>query len=215
MDTLSKVVEVAVPMRDNGSVIVPSNLVVDLVSVDDTDTIVGVVSDFSSGESNTIAGNNQIARASAAIKALLLKHGKTSYVWYNSVRLGFLPVYCEQNIVEVETANKAWARLLEKANFEIPKADNKKAVEEAKRKEAIKKRMESVADLDGALATAFAKKDETELALLLKEEKRRNADKNKGKIEALKPLKDEIREALKLCNNEKSLKSALNVLLGK
>ena len=75
--------------------------------------------------------------------------------------------------------------------------------------------MESVADLEGALATAFAKKDETELALLLKEEKRRNADKNKGKIEALKPLKDEIREALKLCNNEKSLKSALNVLLGK
>ena len=163
----------------------------------------------------SIAGNNQIARASAAIKALLLKHGKTSYVWYNSVRLGFLPVYCEQNIVEVETANKAWARLLDKANFEIPKADNKKAVEEAKCKEAIKKRMESVADLEGVLATAFAKKDETELALLLKEEKRRNADKNKGKIEALKPLKDEIREALKLCNNEKSLKSALNVLLGK
>ena len=72
--------------------------------------------------------------------------------------------------------------------------------------------MESIPDLKKAMADAMASGNIEIIPALAKEAGRRKAQENQGAIEALKPLKDEIRKQLSACNNKALLDKVAKLL---
>jgi hypothetical protein len=205
-------------VRSNGAVIVPT-LTLDAVIAegltgDDRQVISESVSTFRSGEAQAIAGSNAVMSASADIASLLKSKGDKPipFAWFEAIRNNWEGVYVLAQKCEVGVANRAWNRLLEKTDVVKPKADNPKAVAMQKKREEEKKKMEAIPDLKKAMADAMAKGDLELIPALAKEAGRRKAMENQGAIEALKPLKDEIRKQIAACNNKAVLEKIAKLL---
>ena len=216
LNALSSVADSLV--RSNGAVIVPT-LTLDAVIAegltgDDRQVISESVSTFRSGEAQAIAGSNAVMSASADIASLLKSKGDKPipFAWFEAIRNNWEGVYVLAQKCEVGVANRAWNRLLEKTDVVKPKADNPKAVAMQKKREEEKKKMEAIPDLKKAMANAMASGDLDLIPALAKEATRRKAMENQGAIEALKPLKDEIRKQIAACNNKAVLEKIAKLL---
>jgi hypothetical protein len=128
------------------------------------------------------------------------------------VRNNWEGVYVLAQKCEAPVANRAWNRLLEKTAVVKPKSDDAKAIAQAKKRAEEAKKMEAIPDIKKAMADAMVKGDMDLVPLLAKESKRRKALDEQGAIEALKPLKDEIRKQLSACNNKTILDKVAKLL---
>lgn len=207
-------------VRSNGAVIVPAfkldSAISEALSGEDRGIISESVNTFRSGEAQAIAGSNAVQMASADIASLLrsksAKDKPIPFAWFEAVRLNWEGVYAKAQKCEVSVANRAWSRLMEKTDIVKPKADNPKALAMQKKREEEKAKMESIPDLKRAMADAMAQGNLEIIPALAKEAGRRKAQENQGAIEALKPLKDEIRKQLSACNNKALLEKIAKLL---
>jgi len=205
-------------VRSNGAVIVPAfkldSAISEALTGEDRGIISESVSTFRSGEAQAIAGSNAVQSASADIASLLKSKGDKviPFAWFEAVRNNWEGVYALAQKCDVAVANRAWNRLLEKTDVVKPKADNPKAIAMQKKREEEKKKMEAIPDLKKAMAEAMASGNLEVIPALAKEAGRRKAQENQGAIEALKPLKDEIRKQLSACNNKALLDKVAKLL---
>lgn len=205
-------------VRENGAVIVPAfqldSVVSEALSGDDRGIISESVNTFRSGEAQAIAGSNAVMSASADIASLLKSKGDKviPFAWFEAVRNNWEGVYAKAQKCEVGVANRAWNRLMEKTDVVKPKADNAKAQAMQKKRDEEKAKMVAIPDLKKAMAEAMSSGNIELIPALAKEAGRRKAQENQGAIEALKPLKDEIRKQLSACNNKAILDKIAKLL---
>ena len=205
-------------VRSNGAVIVPAfkldSVISEVLTSDERGLIFDCVDTFRNGEAQATAGSNAVQMASADIASLLKSKGDKPipYKWFEAVRNNWEGVYAMKQKCEVPVANRAWNRLLEKTTVVKPKSDDAKAIAQAQKREAEKKKMEAIPDLKRAMADAMAQGDMDIIPALAKEAGRRKAQENQGAIEALKPLKDEIRKQLSACHNKALLEKIAKLL---
>ena len=204
-------------VRSNGSVVPEFTLdavIAEGLTGDDREIICESVAVFRDGEAQAIAGSNAVMTASADIASLLKSKGDKviPFAWFEAVRNNWEGVYAKAQKCDVPVANRAWNRLLEKTDVVKPKADNPKAVAMQKKREEEKAKMQAIPDLKKAMAEAMSSGDLELIPALAKEATRRKAQENQGAIEALKPLKDEIRKQLSACNNKTILEKIAKLL---
>ena len=205
-------------VRSNGAVIVNpfklDSVISEALTGDDRQVISESVSTFRSGEAQAIAGSNAVQMASADIASLLKSKGDKPipFAWFEAIRNNWEGVYVLAQKCEVGVANRAWNRLLEKTDVVKPKADNPKAVAMQKKRDEEKAKMVAIPDLKKAMADAMASGNIEIIPALAKEASRRKAQENQGAIEALKPLKDEIRKQLSACHNKALLEKIAKLL---
>jgi hypothetical protein len=215
--SLSVVVDSLV--RSNGSVVPEFKLdavISEALTGEDRGIISESVNTFRSGEAQAIAGSNAVMSASADIASLLKSKSEKDkaipFAWFEAVRNNWEGVYAKAQKCDVAVANRAWSRLMEKTDIVKPKADNPKAIAMQKKREEEKKKMEAIPDLKKAMAEAMASGNIELIPALAKEAGRRKAQENQGAIEALKPLKEEIRKQLSACNNKALLEKVAKLL---
>lgn len=205
-------------VRENGAVIVPpfklDSVISEVLTGDDREIISESVSNFREGEALSTAGSNRVQSSATEISTLLKSKGgkPIPYKWFEAVRLNWEGVYVMAQKCEVPVANRAWNRLLEKTAVVKPKSDDAKAVAMQKKREEEKKKMEAIPDLKKAMAEAMASGNLEVIPALAKEAGRRKAQENQGAIEALKPLKEEIRKQLSACHNKALLEKIAKLL---
>lgn len=205
-------------VRSNGSVIVPpfklDSVISEVLTGDDREIISESVSNFREGEALSTAGSNKVQSSATEISTLLKSKGDKPipYKWFEMVRNNWEGVYVLAQKCEAPVANRAWNRLLEKTAVVKPKSDDAKAIAQAKKRAEEAKKMEAIPDIKKAMADAMVKGDMDLVPLLAKESKRRKALDEQGAIEALKPLKDEIRKQLSACNNKTILDKVAKLL---
>jgi hypothetical protein len=102
-----------------------------------------------------------------------------------------------------ETAGRAFNRYFEMTDLEIPLSNEAEAVRKREAKAKKEAEMKAIPDLGKAIADAVAVMDFDKAKKLKAEETRRKTEEIKGKNQALeaelKPVKDAIRDELKLC----------------
>jgi hypothetical protein len=115
-----------------------------------------------------------------------------------------------------ETAGRAFNRYFAMTNLEIPLSNEAEAVRKREAKEKAKAEMEKIADLPKAIQEAVAVMDFDTAKKLKAEETRRKTEAIKGKNQALeaelKPIKDSIRDELKLCLDKATLVKVVELL---
>ena len=111
-----------------------------------------------------------------------------------------------------ESAGKAFNRYYEKTGLDIPKATDPKSIARQKQREEKRKKLEAVPDIKQAIADAVAVAD-FDLAKQLKgEADRRATEANKDKFKALEPIKQSIKDELKLCADKALLEKIVDML---
>ena len=186
---------------------------VDVVDVLDGDSMTQLLESakgFISGEKDVVAGQNRIMSAGVEVRSVLEQCKPLTYAWFETVRKQWGEYYMKSTGFNQVACDTAWSRFMPVIGIEKPKAGGK-AKEGAEKRDAEAKRLQSIADLDKAMAVAVKSKDHKEVASLAKEAERRGKVADTEKVTALKPLKDQIRTALTNCNN----KAVLQVVLGK
>jgi hypothetical protein len=118
-----------------------------------------------------------------------------------------------------ETAGRAFNRYFAMTDLEIPLSDAPDAVRKREDKAKREAEMKAIPDLDKAIADAVAVMDFTKAGKLKAEVVRRKTEEIKGKNQALeaelKPIKDSIRDELKLCLDKATLVKVVELLRGK
>jgi hypothetical protein len=176
--------------------------------------LVEAVKGFVEGEKNTTLGNNQILTAGVDVKAVMEQVKPLTYEWFMTVSGYWKEQYMKRTGFNQAHADTAWNRFLPAVGVEKPKAKGK-AKEVAEKREAESKRLQAIPDIKKAMAVAFKAGNNTEVQALAGEAKRREKLAEDGAVSELKPLKDQIREALKACNNKHTLQLVLGKLQGK
>lgn len=115
-----------------------------------------------------------------------------------------------------KSAERAFNRYFAMTDLEIPKSDDPDAVRKREAKEKREAEMKAIPDLNKAIADAVALMDFDRAKKLKAEETRRKtaevADKNKALEAELKPIKDAIRDELKLCLDKATLVRVIDLL---
>ena len=204
-------------VRDNGSFVLTAKadpVIGEALTGEDRGVISDSVNTFRSGEAQAIAGSNAVMSASADIASLLKSKADKviPFAWFEAVRNNWEGVYAKAQKCEVSVANRAWSRLMEKTDIVKPKADSPKAVAMQKKREEEKAKMVAIPDLKKAMAEAMASGNIEIIPALAKEAGRRKAQENQGAIEALKPLKEEIRKQINACHNKALLEKIAKLL---
>jgi hypothetical protein len=210
-NTANTVVESTVRGLQSFALVPPKQTeAVDVLDGEGMAKLVESVKGFIEGEKSKTQGENQILVAGADVKSLMDQVKPLTYDWFMTVSGYWKEQYMKRTSFAQSAADMAWSRFLPAVGVEKPKAGGVAAKRAAER-EAEGNRLKAIADLDKAMAVAVKSKDHDEIALLAKEASRRGKVQDTEKVTALKPLKDQIREALKACNN----KAVLQVVLGK
>jgi hypothetical protein len=118
-----------------------------------------------------------------------------------------------------ETAGRAFNRYFAMTDLAIPLSDEPDAVRKREAKAKREAEMQAIPDLHKAIADAVAVMDFDKAKKLKAEETRRKTEEVKGKNQALeaelKPIKDSIRDELKLCLDKATLVKVVEMLRGK
>ena len=115
-----------------------------------------------------------------------------------------------------ETAGRAFNRYFAMTNLEIPLSNEAEAVRKREAKAKKEAEMKAIPDLGKAIQEAVAVMDFDTAKKLKAEETRRKTEEIKGKNQALeaelKPIKDSIRDELKLCMDKATLVKVVELL---
>jgi hypothetical protein len=176
--------------------------------------LVEAVKGFVEGEKNTTLGSNQILTAGVDVKAVMEQVKPLTYEWFMTVSGYWKEQYMKRTGFSQANADTAWNRFLPAVGVERPKAGGV-AAKRAGEREAEATRLKAIPDVKKAMAVAFKAGDNKEVEALAKEARRRDALVEVDAVTELKPLKDQIREALKACNNKNTLQLVLGKLQGK
>jgi hypothetical protein len=188
--------------------------VVDVLEGESMSKLQGAVRGFVEGEKAKTQGENQILTAGVDVKLIMDQVKPLNYEWFTTVSDYWKAQYMKRTGFNQAAADMAWSRFLPAVGVEKPKAGGK-AKEVAEKREIESKRLQAIPDVKKAMAVAFKAGDNKEIEALAKEAKRRDALADVGAVTELKPLKDQIREALKACNNKHTLQLVLGKLQGK
>jgi hypothetical protein len=188
--------------------------VVDVLEGESMSKLQEAVRGFVEGEKAKTQGENQILTAGVDVKLIMDQVKPLSYEWFTTVSDYWKAQYMKRTGFNQAAADMAWSRFLPAVGVEKPKAGGK-AKEVAEKREIESKRLQAIPDVKKAMAVAFKAGDNKEIEALAKEAKRREALVEVDAVTALKPLKDQIREALKACNNKHTLQLVLGKLQGK
>jgi hypothetical protein len=205
-------------VRENGAVIVPEfkldSVVFEALTSEDRGLILDSVETFRDGEAQATAGSNAVMLASADIASLLKSKAEKviPYKWFEAVRNNWEGVYAMKQKCEAPVANRAWNRLLEKTTIVKPKSDDAKAIAQAKKRADEEAKMQAIPDLKKAMAEAMMNGDMAIIPALSKEVTRRKGLLEKDAIDALKPLKEEIRKQINACHNKALLEKVAKLL---
>jgi hypothetical protein len=187
---------------------------VDVLEGEGMSKLVEAVKGFVDGEKNTTLGNNQILTAGVDVKAVMDQVKPLTYEWFMTVSGYWKEQYMKRTGFSSANADTAWNRFLPAVGVERPKAGGVAAKRAAER-EVEANRLKAIPDVKKAMAVAFKAGDNKEVEALAKEATRRANLEEAGAVTELKPLKDQIREALKACNNKHTLQLVLGKLQGK
>jgi len=117
-----------------------------------------------------------------------------------------------------ETAGRAWNRYFAMTDLTIPLSDEPDAIRKREAKAKKEAELKAIPDLGKAIQDAVALMDFDTAKKLKAEETRRKTEEIKGKNQALeaelKPIKESIREELKLCMNKATLVKVVELLRG-
>ena len=217
--------------NSQGSVVPAVILANELLGESDRSVLAGIASDWSDGEGKEQAGKALLNQASIRLSALLKRNGVDavtklpSFAWYTEVANAFKSEYMAYEGLEEfqrNTADKAWSRAYERSGFNsVPKATNKKAIEEAERKAKIKLAKDQAVgkalsdakqDVQQAIANTTAKGDYATLELLIAKAKADGKANDKKANEALAPQKEAIIKSIRSCNNKATLDKIAKLL---
>jgi hypothetical protein len=187
---------------------------VDVLEGEGMSKLVEAVKGFVSGEKAKTQGENQILTAGVDVRSVMSQVKPLTYEWFMTVSGYWKEQYMKSTGFNAAAADMAWSRFMPAVGVEKPKAGGK-AKEVAEKREAEANRLKAIPDIKKAMAVAFKSGDNKEIENLAKEAKRREALAESGAVTELKPLKDQIREALKTCNNKHTLQLVLGKLQGK
>ena len=217
--------------NSQGSVVPVVVLANEVVTDSDKSVLASIASDWSDGEGKENAGKALLNQCAVKLSALLKRNGVDavtklpSFAWYSDVRSVFVSEFMAYEGLEEfqkNTADKAWSRAYERAGFNaVPKATNKKAVEEAERKAKIKLAKDQAVgkalsdakqDVTQAIANANAANDYDLVEFLTAKAKAESKVIEKKAGEALKPQKEELCKAIRSCNNKATLDKIAKLL---
>ena len=187
---------------------------VDVLEGEGMSKLVEAVKGFVDGEKAKTQGENQILTAGVDVKSVMDQVKPLTYEWFMTVSGYWKEQYMKRTGFNSAAADTAWNRFMPAVGVEKPKAGGK-AKEVAEKREAEANRLKAIPDVKKAMAVAFKSGDNVEIEALAKEAKRRANLEEAGAVTELKPLKDQIREALKACNNKHTLQLVLGKLQGK
>ena len=214
-NVVSPVVESTVRGLQSFALVPPKQSdVVDVLEGVGMTKLVEAVKGFVEGEKAKTQGENQILSAGVDVKSVMDQVKPLTYEWFMTVSGYWKEQYMKRTGFATSAADMAWSRFLPAVGVERPKAKGKAADVAAKR-EAEANRLKAIADIDKAMAVAVKSKNHDEITALAGEAKRRDKLAETGAVTELKPLKDQIREALKACNNKHTLQLVLGKLQGK
>jgi hypothetical protein len=187
---------------------------VDVLEGEGMSKLVEAVKGFVEGEKAKTQGENQILTAGVDVRSVMDQVKPLTYAWFMTVSGYWKEQYMKRTGFNSAAADTAWNRFMPAVGVERPKAPGK-AAEVAAKREAEASRLKAIPDIKKAMAVAFKSGDNVEIEALAKEAKRRANLEEAGAVTELKPLKDQIREALKACNNKHTLQLVLGKLQGK
>jgi hypothetical protein len=214
-NVVSPVVESTVRGLQSFALVPPKQSeVVDVLEGVGMTKLVEAVKGFVEGEKAKTQGENQILSAGVDVKSVMDQVKPLTYEWFMTVSGYWKEQYMKRTGFAQSAADMAWSRFLPAVGVERPKATGV-AAKRASEREAEAVRLKAIPDVKKAMAVAFKAGDNKEIEALAKEAKRREALAENGAVTELKPLKDQIREALKACNNKHTLQLVLGKLQGK
>ena len=214
-NVVSPVVESTVRGLQSFALVPPKQSdVVDVLEGESMSKLQEAVKGFVEGEKAKTQGENQILTAGVDVKSVMDQVKPLTYEWFMTVSGYWKEQYMKRTGFATSAADMAWSRFLPAVGVERPKAKGKAADVAAKR-EAESARLKAIPDIKKAMAVAFKNGDNKEVQALASEASRRDKLAEDGAITELKPLKDQIREALKACNNKHTLQLVLGKLQGK
>ena len=187
---------------------------VDVLEGEGMSKLAEAVKGFVEGEKAKTLGENQILTAGVDVKSVMDQVKPLTYEWFMTVSGYWKEQYMKRTGFNSSAADVAWNRFMPAVGVERPKAGGK-AKEVAEKREAEANRLKAIPDVKKAMAVAFKSGDTKEVEALAKEAQRREKQEEAGAVTELKPLKDQIREALKACNNKHTLQLVLGKLQGK
>jgi hypothetical protein len=187
---------------------------VDVLEGEGMSKLVEAVKGFVEGEKAKTQGENQILTAGVDVRSVMDQVKPLTYAWFMTVSGYWKEQYMKRTGFNQAAADVAWNRFMPAVGVERPKAVGKAADVAAKR-EVEANRLKAIPDVKKAMAVAFKSGDLKEVEALAKEASRRDKLAETGAVVELKPLKDQIREALKACNNKHTLQLVLGKLQGK
>lgn len=150
-------------------------------------------------------GSTQVEKSGVLITVVNFDH-------YNQFGNIFKLEWAKIRACTPDSAQKAFNRYYERTGLDIPTATNPKSIARQKQREEKAKKLQAIPDVNKAIADAVAVMD-FDLAKELKaESKRRANEQNKDLFKALEPLKQSIKDELKLCADKALLEKIVTML---
>ena len=150
-------------------------------------------------------GSTQVQKGSVLVTVVNFDH-------YNQFGNVFKNEWVKIRSCTPESAQKAFNRYYEKTGLDIPKATDPKSIARQKQREEKAKKLQAIPDVAKAIDDAVALMD-FDLAKELKAENaRRLNEQNKDKFKALEPIKQSIKDELKLCADKALLEKIVTML---
>lgn len=139
-----------------------------------------------------------------------------AYKQYKAVSALFINEWIKVRNVKEESAVRAFNRYFAMTDLSVPQSDDPDAIRKREAKAKREAEMQAIADLPKAIADAVAVMDFDKAKKLKAEETRRKTaevkDKNQALEAELKPIKDAIRDELKLCLDKAVLVRVIDLL---
>lgn len=139
-----------------------------------------------------------------------------SYAQYQAVRALFMNEWIKVRGVKEDSAERSFNRYFKMTDLDVPLADSADAIRKREAKAKREAEMQAIADIPKAIAEAVAVMDFDKAKKLKAEETRRKTEEVKGKNQALeaelKPIKEAIRDELKLCLDKNTLVRVIELL---
>jgi hypothetical protein len=139
-----------------------------------------------------------------------------SFSQYTAVRALFMNEWIKVRNVKEDSAERAFNRYFKMTDLDVPLADTPDAIRKREAKAKREAEMQAIPDLGKAIADAVAVMDFDQAKKLKAEETRRKMaevkEKNSAIENELKPIKDAIRDELKLCMDKAILVRVIDLL---
>jgi hypothetical protein len=139
-----------------------------------------------------------------------------SFSQYTAVRALFINEWIKVRNVKEDSAERAFNRYFKMTDLDVPLADTPDAIRKREAKAKREAEMQAIPDLGKAIADAVAVMDFDKAKKLKAEETRRKMAEVKEKNSAieteLKPIKEAIRDELKLCMDKAILVRVIDLL---